>query len=146
MFCRLFPCREFGSRHSQKMRGIYRKRKFAEVENYPCYSSSSSSPSSLSSPASSEWESDGEGSSSENQDFTPHSPASPSRLPSKFPSLSLFSNNADLFSLSARSLIKCFIGVSLIRLKQKLERTGMKMLVLDDPQRMTPPPVSVWLL
>ncbi|XP_017276263.1 cysteine/serine-rich nuclear protein 1 [Kryptolebias marmoratus] len=73
--------------HSQTMRGIL-KRKFAEVEKYPCYSSSSSSsssssPSSLSSPASSEWESDGEGSSSENQDFTPHSPASPSCLPTE---------------------------------------------------------------
>ncbi|KAM4727540.1 cysteine/serine-rich nuclear protein 2-like [Anableps anableps] len=61
------------------------KRKFAEVEENPCYSpsfsSSSSPPSSLSSPASSEWESDGEGSSSENQDFTPHSPASASSSP-----------------------------------------------------------------
>ncbi|XP_014328073.1 cysteine/serine-rich nuclear protein 2-like [Xiphophorus maculatus] len=70
------------------------KRKFAEVEENPCYSppssfcsssssssSSSASPSSLSSPTSSEWESDGEGSSSENQDFTPHSPASASGSP-----------------------------------------------------------------
>lgn len=74
------------------------KRKFAEVEveENPCYSpsssssSSSSSPSSLSSPASSEWESDGEGSSSELQDFTPHSPASASSLPSKFAPLLFF--------------------------------------------------------
>ncbi|XP_037537405.1 cysteine/serine-rich nuclear protein 1 [Nematolebias whitei] len=58
------------------MRGIL-KRKFAEVEKY---SSSSSSPSSLSS---SNWESDGEGSSSENQDFPPHSPASLSALPNE---------------------------------------------------------------
>ncbi|MEQ2274612.1 hypothetical protein XENORESO_001337 [Xenotaenia resolanae] len=56
------------------------KRKFAEVEENPCYSSSSSSPS-LCSPASSEWESDREGSSSECQDFTPHSPASVSSSP-----------------------------------------------------------------
>uniref|UniRef100_A0A1A7YHI3 Cysteine-serine-rich nuclear protein 1a n=1 Tax=Iconisemion striatum TaxID=60296 RepID=A0A1A7YHI3_9TELE len=60
------------------MRGIL-KRKFMEVEKYPSFSSSS--PSSLSSPASSEWESDGEGSPPENQDFTPHCPASPSSLP-----------------------------------------------------------------
>lgn len=68
--------------HSQTMRGIL-KRKFAEVDENPYYSSSSSSPpSSLSSPASSsEWESDGESSSSDNQDFTPHSPSSPTSLP-----------------------------------------------------------------
>nr|XP_046265290.1 cysteine/serine-rich nuclear protein 1-like [Scatophagus argus] len=65
--------------HSQTMRGIL-KRKFAEVDDNPCYSSSSP-PSSLSSPASSEWESDGESSSSDNQDFTPHSPSPPSSLP-----------------------------------------------------------------
>ncbi|GAA6222419.1 cysteine/serine-rich nuclear protein 1-like [Lates japonicus] len=65
--------------HSQTMRGIL-KRKFAEVDDNPCYSSSSP-PSSLSSPASSEWESDGESSSSNNQDFTPHSPSSPTTLP-----------------------------------------------------------------
>lgn len=64
---------------SQTMRGIL-KRKFSEVDKYPRSSSSSSSPSSLSS---SNWESDGEGSSSENQDFPPHSPASLSALPSK---------------------------------------------------------------
>uniref|UniRef100_A0A087YCB3 Cysteine and serine rich nuclear protein 1 n=1 Tax=Poecilia formosa TaxID=48698 RepID=A0A087YCB3_POEFO len=40
------------------------KRKFAEVEENPC-----------------EWESDGEGSSSENHNFTPHSPASASGSP-----------------------------------------------------------------
>ncbi|KAM9349403.1 cysteine/serine-rich nuclear protein 1-like [Symphorus nematophorus] len=66
--------------HSQTMRDIL-KRKFAEVEDSPCYSSSSP-PSSLSSPASSEWESDGESSSpSDSQDFTPHSPSSPTSLP-----------------------------------------------------------------
>ncbi|KAI4809026.1 hypothetical protein KUCAC02_017942 [Chaenocephalus aceratus] len=69
--------------HGQTMRGIL-KRKFAEVD--PCYSSSSSSsssspPSSLSSPASSEWESDGESGPSDSQDFTPHSPSSPTSLP-----------------------------------------------------------------
>uniref|UniRef100_A0A3Q2QVK2 Cysteine and serine rich nuclear protein 1 n=1 Tax=Fundulus heteroclitus TaxID=8078 RepID=A0A3Q2QVK2_FUNHE len=70
------------------MRDIH-KRKFAEVEEDPCYSpsssssssSTSSSPSSVSSPASSEWESDGEGSSSVNQDFTPFSPTSASSSP-----------------------------------------------------------------
>ncbi|XP_040912153.1 cysteine/serine-rich nuclear protein 1-like [Toxotes jaculatrix] len=66
--------------HSQTMRGIL-KRKFAEVDDNSCYSSSSSPPSSLSSPASSEWESDGESSSSDNQDFTPHSCSSPTSLP-----------------------------------------------------------------
>ncbi|CAK6952050.1 cysteine/serine-rich nuclear protein 1-like [Scomber scombrus] len=57
------------------MRGIL-KRKFAEVDDNPCYSSSS-----LSSPASSEWESDGESSSSDSQDFTQRSPSSPNSLP-----------------------------------------------------------------
>ncbi|KAM7401219.1 hypothetical protein PAMA_005419 [Pampus argenteus] len=61
--------------HSQTMRGIL-KRKFAEVDDNPCYSSSS-----LSSPASSEWESDGESSSSDGRDFTPHSPSSPTSSP-----------------------------------------------------------------
>ncbi|XP_070701176.1 cysteine/serine-rich nuclear protein 1-like [Pempheris klunzingeri] len=65
--------------HSQTMRGIL-KRKFAEVDDSPCYSSSSP-PSSLSSPASSEWESDGESGPSDNQDFTPHSRSSPTGLP-----------------------------------------------------------------
>ncbi|XP_035526959.1 cysteine/serine-rich nuclear protein 1-like [Morone saxatilis] len=64
---------------SQTMRGIL-KRKFAEVDDNPCYSSSSP-PSSLSSPASSEWESDGVSSPSDDQDFTPHSPSSPTSLP-----------------------------------------------------------------
>ncbi|XP_047444941.1 cysteine/serine-rich nuclear protein 2-like [Mugil cephalus] len=70
------------NRHSQTMRGTA-KRKFAEVDEDPCYSSSSSSspPSSLSSPASSEWESDGETSSCGNRDFTPHSPSTPNSLP-----------------------------------------------------------------
>ncbi|XP_068455053.1 cysteine/serine-rich nuclear protein 1-like [Clinocottus analis] len=54
------------------MRGIL-KRKFAEVDDNPFYSSSSPS-SSLSSPASSS-ESDGEGGPSDNQDFMPHSPS-----------------------------------------------------------------------
>uniref|UniRef100_UPI0037E8DB20 cysteine/serine-rich nuclear protein 1-like n=1 Tax=Semicossyphus pulcher TaxID=241346 RepID=UPI0037E8DB20 len=62
--------------HSQTMRGIL-KRKFAEVDDHPCYSSSSSSPS----PASSEWESDGESSPSENRDVTPRSPSPASSLP-----------------------------------------------------------------
>ncbi|XP_053294591.1 cysteine/serine-rich nuclear protein 1 [Pleuronectes platessa] len=68
--------------HSQTMRGIL-KRKYAEVDDNPCHSSSSSSSSSfssssssplssLSSPANSDWESDGESSSSNNQDFPPH--------------------------------------------------------------------------
>ncbi|XP_034558059.1 cysteine/serine-rich nuclear protein 1-like [Notolabrus celidotus] len=62
--------------HSQTMRGIL-KRKFTEVEDNPCYSSSSSS-----SPASSEWESDGESSpSANNQDVTPHSSSSPTSSP-----------------------------------------------------------------
>ncbi|XP_040000522.1 cysteine/serine-rich nuclear protein 1-like [Xiphias gladius] len=65
--------------HSQTMRGIL-KRKFAEVDDNPCYSSSSA-PSSLSSPGSSEWESDGESSSSVNQDFTTHGSSSPTSLP-----------------------------------------------------------------
>ncbi|XP_071399115.1 cysteine/serine-rich nuclear protein 1-like [Centroberyx affinis] len=68
----------FIDHHSQAMRGLL-KRKFAEVDEDPCYSSSP--PSSLSSPASSEWESDGESSSSDTQDFTPSSPASPTSLP-----------------------------------------------------------------
>ncbi|XP_031162727.1 cysteine/serine-rich nuclear protein 1-like isoform X2 [Sander lucioperca] len=65
--------------HRQTMRGTL-KRKFAEVDGNPCYSSSSP-PSSLSSPASSEWESDGESGPSDNKDFTTHSPSSPTGLP-----------------------------------------------------------------
>ncbi|KAM3866086.1 cysteine/serine-rich nuclear protein 1-like [Diretmus argenteus] len=61
------------------MRGVL-KRKFAAVDEDPCYSSSSP-PSSLSSPTASEWESDGESSSSDARDFTPSSPASPHSLP-----------------------------------------------------------------
>ncbi|XP_056148867.1 cysteine/serine-rich nuclear protein 1-like [Lampris incognitus] len=64
------------------MRGIL-KRKFAEVDEDSC-SSSSSPLSSLSSPASSEWEeSDGESSLSDNQQFTSCSSTSPSSLPIK---------------------------------------------------------------
>ncbi|XP_029931343.1 cysteine/serine-rich nuclear protein 1-like [Myripristis murdjan] len=69
----------FINHHSQAMKGLL-KRKFAEVDEDPCYSSSSP-PSSLSSPASSEWESDGESGSSVSHDFTPSSPASPASLP-----------------------------------------------------------------
>ncbi|XP_063318893.1 cysteine/serine-rich nuclear protein 1-like [Pelmatolapia mariae] len=67
---------------SATMRGIL-KRKFAEVDDnaYSSSSSCSSPPSSLSSPSSSESDSDGERGSSENQDFTPRSPASPTSLP-----------------------------------------------------------------
>ncbi|XP_041659935.1 cysteine/serine-rich nuclear protein 1-like [Cheilinus undulatus] len=65
----------YANHHSQTMRGIL-KRKFTEVDDNPCYSSSSSS-----SPASSEWESDGESSPAENnQGVTPYSPSSPSSL------------------------------------------------------------------
>lgn len=82
--CRLSHC-------SRSMEGIL-KRKFADVDDNPRYSSSP--PSSLSSPGSSEWESDGEGSLFDNQDFTPHSPSPATTVPSK--SLHL-SNNANLF-------------------------------------------------
>ncbi|XP_028988528.1 cysteine/serine-rich nuclear protein 1-like [Betta splendens] len=58
------------------------KRKFAEVEDDRSYCSSSS-PSSLSSLACSEWESDGESSCPDNKDFTPYSPSSPALLPSR---------------------------------------------------------------
>ncbi|MEQ2167465.1 hypothetical protein GOODEAATRI_004444 [Goodea atripinnis] len=98
------------------------KRKFAEVEENPCYSSSSSSPS-LCSPASSEWESDREGSSSESQDFTPHSPASVSSSPSKFPTsvcpLPLFFQIMQTSFLIGLFSHQHFI-VSLINLQQKL--------------------------
>lgn len=77
----LCSCRMYINHQSQTMRVIL-KRKFAEVDDDPCYSSSSP-PSSLSSPASSGWESDGESSSSDNQDFSPHSPSLPTILPSK---------------------------------------------------------------
>lgn len=73
----LCSCRMYINHYSQTMRGIL-KRKFAEVDDNPCYSSSS-----LSSPASSEWESDGESSSSDSQDFTQRSPSSPNSLPSE---------------------------------------------------------------
>lgn len=51
------------------------KRKFEEVEEDPCYSSSS--PSSLSSSAYSEWDSDGESCYSDTLDSTPSNPSSP---------------------------------------------------------------------
>uniref|UniRef100_A0A8C6WVH5 Cysteine-serine-rich nuclear protein 1a n=1 Tax=Neogobius melanostomus TaxID=47308 RepID=A0A8C6WVH5_9GOBI len=57
------------------MMGIL-KRKFSELDDGPCYSSSSSPASSVPSPASSEWDSY-----RENLDFTPHSPPSPNALP-----------------------------------------------------------------
>lgn len=65
------------------MRGIL-KRKFEDGDDSPSYSSSSP-PSPLSSPASSEWESDRESSSPDSQDFTPHSPSSATTLPSESP-------------------------------------------------------------
>ncbi|XP_041848656.1 cysteine/serine-rich nuclear protein 1-like [Melanotaenia boesemani] len=96
--------------HSQTMRVIL-KRKFTEVEKNPCYSSSSSSPSSLSSPSSSEWESDEEASSSENQDFTPHSPASPTTLPIrstlKRPKLDKGQGNVRFDQVSVFSFPRC---------------------------------------
>ncbi|CAF97677.1 unnamed protein product [Tetraodon nigroviridis] len=66
------------------MEGIL-KRKFADVEDNPRYSPSP--PSSLSSPGSSEWESDGESSSSDKRDFTPHSPSPAATVPSRSPNL-----------------------------------------------------------
>lgn len=57
------------------MMGIL-KRKYSELDDGPCYSSSSSPDSSVPSPSSSEWDSD-----RENLDFTPHSPPSPTTLP-----------------------------------------------------------------
>lgn len=51
------------------------KRKFEEVEEDPCYSSSS--PSSLSSSAYSGWDSDGESCYSDTLDSTPSNPSSP---------------------------------------------------------------------
>lgn len=74
--------RIFVNQHCQTMREVL-KRKFADVDENPCYSSSP--PSSLSSPASSEWGSDGESNSSESQDFAPHCPAAPTSLPSESP-------------------------------------------------------------
>lgn len=122
LFC-VCLCRMYINHHSQTMKGIL-KRKFAEVDDNPCYSSSSSPLSSLSSPASSEWESDGESSPSDNQDFTPHSPSPPTSLPSKSPNpwpLFFFfhslSNNANLLIIRLFSH-RCLIGVSLISLQQ----------------------------
>lgn len=57
------------------MMGIL-KRKYSELDDSPCYSSSSSPASSVPSPASSEWDSDRESS-----DFTPHHPTSPPASP-----------------------------------------------------------------
>ncbi|CAM9203949.1 unnamed protein product [Lampetra planeri] len=93
------------------MRGIL-KRKFAEVDENPCYSSSSfsSSPpsSSLSSPASSEWESDGESSSSDNHDFTPHSPSPPTSLPIvKRPKLARGRSNVCFDQVTVFSFARC---------------------------------------
>ncbi|XP_030625368.1 cysteine/serine-rich nuclear protein 1b [Chanos chanos] len=60
------------------MSGIL-KRKFEEVDEDPCYSSSS--PSSLSSSAYSGWDSDGESCYSDTLDSTPSNPSSPATLP-----------------------------------------------------------------
>lgn len=57
------------------MMGIL-KRKFSELDDGPCYSSSSSPVSSVSSPVASGWDSD-----RENVVFIPHSPPSPTSLP-----------------------------------------------------------------
>lgn len=57
------------------MMGIL-KRKFSELDDGPCYSSSSSPASSVPSPTSSEWDSD-----RENLDFASHSPPLPTALP-----------------------------------------------------------------
>ncbi|TMS09892.1 Cysteine/serine-rich nuclear protein 1 [Larimichthys crocea] len=98
--------------YSQTMRGIL-KRKFSEVDDNPCYSSSSSSssPSSLSSPASSEWESDGESSFSDNQEFTPHSPSSTTSLPIqsilKRPKLAGTQSNVRFDQVSVFSFPRC---------------------------------------
>ncbi|XP_029381121.1 cysteine/serine-rich nuclear protein 1-like [Echeneis naucrates] len=95
--------------NSQAMRGIL-KRKFAEVEDNPCYYSSSP-PSSLSSPASSEWESDSESSSSDHQDLTPHSPSSPISLPShsilKRPKLVSTQSNVRFDQVTVFSFPRC---------------------------------------
>ncbi|KAG8013912.1 Cysteine/serine-rich nuclear protein 2 [Nibea albiflora] len=94
------------------MRGIL-KRKFVEVDDNPCYSSSSSSspPSSLSSPASSEWESDGESSLSDSQEFTPHSPPSTTSLPIqsilKRPKLAGTQSNVRFDQVSVFSFPRC---------------------------------------
>lgn len=60
--------------HFSAMSGLH-KRKFEEVEEDPCYSSSS--PSSLSSSAYSGWDSDGESCYSDTLDSTPSNPSSP---------------------------------------------------------------------
>lgn len=60
--------------HFSAMSGLL-KRKFEEVEEDPCYSSSS--PSSLSSSAYSGWDSDGESCYSDTLDSTPSNPSSP---------------------------------------------------------------------
>nr|XP_043871568.1 cysteine/serine-rich nuclear protein 1-like [Solea senegalensis] len=90
------------------MRGIP-KRKFAEVADNPCSSSSSSSPpSSLSSPASSEWESDGESSFSDNQDFTARSsPSLPIRSILKRPRLRSAQSSVRFDHVSVFSFPRC---------------------------------------
>lgn len=134
----LFSYRMYINHPSQTMRGIL-KRKFAEVDDNPCYSSSSP-PSSLSSPASSEWESDGESSPSDNQDFAPHSPSSPADLPSKSPDphplgfFSPLSNNANLLFICLFSLL-CCIGVTLISLQQRWYENANLRVVLDNAQQ-----------
>ncbi|KAM8839573.1 cysteine/serine-rich nuclear protein 3-like [Synchiropus picturatus] len=91
------------------MRGIL-KRKFEELDDHPCcYSSSSSS---LSSPASSEWESDGESSPSDlNPDFTPHSPPPPTSVPIrsivKRPRLTLHQSSVHFDLVTVFSFPRC---------------------------------------
>ncbi|XP_017308705.1 cysteine/serine-rich nuclear protein 1b [Ictalurus punctatus] len=64
----------WADQHFSTMSGLL-KRKFEEVEEDPCYSSSS--PSSLSSSAYSGWDSDGESCYSDTLDSTPSNPSSP---------------------------------------------------------------------
>lgn len=70
------PCdlNRLSSHHNIAMSGIL-KRKFEEVDEDPCCSTSS--PSSLSSSAYSEWDSDGESCYSDTLDSRPSTPSSP---------------------------------------------------------------------
>lgn len=71
------------SPNASAMSGVL-KRKYEEVEEDPCYSSSS--PSSLSSSAYSEWDSEGESCYSDTLDSTPSIPSSPATsFNSEFP-------------------------------------------------------------
>lgn len=97
--------------HFSAMSGLL-KRKFEEVEEDPCYSSSS--PSSLSSSAYSGWDSDGESCYSDTLDSTPSNPSSPAAsLSSEYGFRFLLSLSSFRFKKKRRKKCSTLVGRAL---------------------------------